>query len=279
MKFQLQSDIHLEFDGLFRPFNQGADVLILAGDICVADYFTRSEDSPYHMEALTYKAFFKHVSEQFPHVIYLQGNHESYNGRLDKTKAILTEALAEFPNIHVMDRDVLELGGVRFVVATLWTDMNNNCPITDRIIAEGMNDYRIIKYDDGRHIGRLYPEQTKLIHRDTVKWIQEVVQGHDNVVVCTHMAPTKMSIHPRYVNDHYMNGAYSSNLDNLILDNPQIRVWIHGHIHSSCAYYAGDTFVSCNPKGYYNENKGFDPNYVIDMHNLPAKFDAVRWKG
>jgi hypothetical protein len=47
-----------------------------------------------------------------------------------------------------------------------------------------------------------------------------------------------------------MNGAYSTDLDNWILDRRQIKLWTHGHTHESFDYMIGTTRVVCNPRGY-----------------------------
>jgi hypothetical protein len=49
-----------------------------------------------------------------------------------------------------------------------------------------------------------------------------------------------------------MNGAYSSDLDQFILDRPQIKLWTHGHTHEPFDYMIGSTRVVCNPRGYIN---------------------------
>ena len=47
-----------------------------------------------------------------------------------------------------------------------------------------------------------------------------------------------------------MNGAYSSDLSELMLDHPQIRMWTHGHTHHNFDYMIGQCRVVCNPRGY-----------------------------
>jgi predicted phosphodiesterase len=47
-----------------------------------------------------------------------------------------------------------------------------------------------------------------------------------------------------------MNGNFASRLDDLILDHPEIAVWVHGHMHNPSDYQVGDTRVLCNPRGY-----------------------------
>ena len=47
-----------------------------------------------------------------------------------------------------------------------------------------------------------------------------------------------------------MNGGYSSDLSEFILDNPQIKLWTHGHTHEDFDYMIGSTRIVCNPRGY-----------------------------
>ena len=69
-------------------------------------------------------------------------------------------------------------------------------------------------------------------------------------VVCTHHTPSYASIHPRYANSELMNGAYTSDLSEFILDHPKIKLWTHGHTHEDFDYMIGTTRVVCNPRGY-----------------------------
>jgi len=52
------------------------------------------------------------------------------------------------------------------------------------------------------------------------------------------------------VHDTLMNGAYSSSLDDFIVDHPQIKLWTHGHTHEDFDYMVGSTRIVCNPRGY-----------------------------
>jgi Icc-related predicted phosphoesterase len=72
----------------------------------------------------------------------------------------------------------------------------------------------------------------------------------NKIVVITHHAPSPSSIHDKYMNDDLMNGNFYTNMDQFILDNPQIQLWIHGHMHDPFDYGIGGTRVVCNPRGY-----------------------------
>ena len=84
MKIALASDVHLEFGDL-EFTNEGADVLVLAGDIMIAQYLydhtadtiQRSIDlgnklGDRQKEATKYRGFLERASSQFKHVISLQ---------------------------------------------------------------------------------------------------------------------------------------------------------------------------------------------------------------
>jgi hypothetical protein len=55
-----------------------------------------------------------------------------------------------------------------------------------------------------------------------------------------------------------MNGAYSTNLDEFILDNRNIKLWTHGHTHHEFDYMIGTCRVVCNPRGYDGQEEQAD---------------------
>jgi hypothetical protein len=64
------------------------------------------------------------------------------------------------------------------------------------------------------------------------------------------MHPVRGSIHEKYAYDRLMNGNFASDMDAFILANPQIQLWIHGHMHDPFDYGIGGTRIVCNPRGY-----------------------------
>jgi Icc-related predicted phosphoesterase len=85
-----------------------------------------------------------------------------------------------------------------------------------------------------------------------LEYLKLMVSGKPDrkVVVVGHHAPSKLSTHPRYKDEDIMNGAYSSDLSEYILDHPQIKLWTHGHTHEDFDYLIGSTRIVCNPRGY-----------------------------
>jgi hypothetical protein len=101
-------------------------------------------------------------------------------------------------------------------------------------------------------------------------YIRDIVEANatSKVVVVTHHSPSKASIKPKYAGDNLMNGAYSSDLSEFILDNPQIKLWTHGHTHDVFDYMIGGTRIVCNPRGYkgYEERaEEFDPTFSVEV--------------
>lgn len=262
MKIQLMSDLHLEFEPTFRPDNVGSDVLVLSGDVCVANYFTRSELSPYYDRAMLFHDFFTHVTNEWDNVVYVAGNHENYHGYIDTTYQVLRNML-QFRNLHILDNQYVDIGEVRFVGTTLWTDINRGCPVTENYLRGAMNDFRIIQWK--KNYRRFTPLDAKSLHTHALYNIVENSRDHDKVVVCTHHAPTFQSVHPKYHSKTYMNGGYYSELTDFIMTRPQIKLWTHGHMHDCFDYEVGTTRVWCNPRGYNDENPNFEKNKIVEI--------------
>ena len=276
MKFALCSDVHLEFGALELQNTENADVLILSGDICVAkdvrvkdDYglMGKNDNNKIH-------TFFQECCERFPHVIYIMGNHEHYHGDFAKSLGNLREHLGYLVNLHILEKEFVPLGDCLFFGGSLWTDMNKEDPITIQRIKGYMNDYRIIEDSDemvsfktflpnpdkpGEEIAvfkerpsKFSPEKSVAEHKEMLKVIEHFVKQNPNTktVVCGHHAPSKLSTKPQYEKDVMVNGAYSSDLSEFILDHPSIKLWTHGHTHHEFDYMIGSTRIFCNPRGY-----------------------------
>jgi predicted phosphodiesterase len=290
MKFALASDVHLEFGELEIKNTENADVLVLAGDICVAadlgdrDSFNVMGE---HTRSNKFHKFFVDCCTEFTHVVYVMGNHEHYNGDYAITAMKLKDKLGYLKNLHILDKEVFVLDDVTFIGGTLWTDMNNEDETTLHAMSGMMNDFRcvdnsdrkvsyktpVFKYDANGEVvrdeksspviermefhtrsARFSPEDAVVDHKQMMTFIQTVVEGKGDqkFVVVGHHAPSKKSTHPRYAHEKVMNGGYSTNLDEYILDHPQIKVWVHGHTHEDFDYKIGDTRIVCNPRGYIN---------------------------
>ena len=262
MIIALGSDIHLEFGDL-EFTNEGADVLVLAGDIMIAQYLhdhtpesiQRSIDlgnklGDKQKEAIKYRDFLKRASAQFKHVIMIAGNHEFYHGRWYQSLETIKLECNQFANIYLLEDQVKEIDDVMFVGATLWTDMNKNDWYTKYSVKQGMSDFRIIKNDkNGYH--SLHPDDVIVRHTKSLEFIKNTIANTSKkIVVVTHHAPSDLSVAECYKSHELMNGAYRSNLEEVIMDS-NVTHWYHGHTHHSFDYMLGNTRVVCNPRGYF----------------------------
>jgi len=268
MKIAVCSDIHLEFGPIELNNTDNANVLILSGDICVARDLPYSDSKKGDIS----RNFFRMCALRFPHVLYVMGNHEHYHGDFATTGKIIKEELAQYANVHLLDRETKVIDDVTFIGGTLWTDMNGEDGITLMHMKSMMNDFRMVEnsarkthYRDtvgNAHIriARFTPDDAVEDHKKMLEYIKIMVEGkHDQkFVVVGHHAPSKASTHPRYINETIMNGGYSSDLSEFILDHPQIKLWTHGHTHENFDYLIGSTRIFCNPRGYINYEDSAD---------------------
>ena len=282
MKIKVVSDLHLEFSDVNIPNDENCDVLILSGDIMVAEDLHDHPESSYGMYsnvnldnlgrrqavALRFRDFLKRVSFQFPHVIYVAGNHEFYHGRWDASLDHLREECAKFPNVYFLERDMKVIDNVVFVGGTLWTDMNKEDSLTMFTIRSIMNDFKVIKKDNDNWTN-LKPVDTTIRHRKTLDYIRLIVDENKDkkCVVVGHHSPSFLSAHELYKDDTLMNGAYHSSLEEFIMDRPQIKLWTHGHTHYAFDYVIGETRVVCNPRGYEGHEPygGWDKTKFIEI--------------
>lgn len=293
MKVAVCSDLHLEFQDLFLKNTEGADVLVLSGDIIVAADLDMRDRRQTEMglaraRSERFHDFFCRVCFEFPHVIYVAGNHEHYHGDFKYTLDSLKMKLYMHDNLHILDKEAFKLGDYTFVGSTLWTDMNKEDPLTLYHIKSMMNDFRCVQNSnrevtyrasvpkdkpvgmtDQEFLALPSDERSKTVfksrpatfcpedaveeHRkslDYIKFIVSEAKPNEKVVVVGHHTPSLRSCAEKYNNDPLMNGGYHSSLDEFIMDHPQIVLWTHGHTHENMDYMIGDTRVFCNPRGY-----------------------------
>jgi hypothetical protein len=116
-----------------------------------------------------------------------------------------------------------------------------------------MTDFRRIRISPSYR--RLDPGYIVDLHRISRRWLAERLLEQTNVptVVVTHHAPHPLSLEPGGMADPLCAG-YASDCSGLMAN--QVRLWIHGHVHSVSDYRVGDTRVVCNPRGYW-------PNWLV----------------
>lgn len=288
MKIGICSDLHLEFAPVTIENTEEVKVLILSGDILVErdldEYNIKQIESGFARKTSTrYHEFFENVCSQFPYVLYVAGNHEHYHGDFKFTLSELKKKLSHYKNLYILDKECIFIEDTMFVGGTLWTNMNNEDPLTLHAIGSMMNDFICVKNSDRyvyrnvpiyeynedgslkkdadgkmmqlgmkkkEEVARFSPQDAVEENRKCFDYIKFIVEGNDKVVVIGHHTPSTQSCHPRYAHDQLMNGGYHNSYEEYIMDHPQIKLWTHGHTHELYDYMIGETRVVCNPRGY-----------------------------
>jgi Icc-related predicted phosphoesterase len=254
MKVQIFSDLHVDVYPI-KPITivPGVDLVIVAGDTC---------------EGVLHA--FEHLRRIVPMnipIAMVLGNHEYYR-RFIPDELALARSQAAAHNICVLENDTVELGGVRFVGATLWTSYQvygeANAARVMSACAKGMNDYRLIGWQKKPWL-RFRPQEAALLHHRSKTTITETLAAPfvGPTVVVSHHAVHWDSILPRFRSDP-VTGAFVSDLSELI-EAYQPTLWVHGHVHNSSDYLVGKTRVLCNPHGYGTENATFDDSLVVEL--------------
>ncbi len=257
MKIQVMSDLHLEFGAFDIPATD-ADVILLAGDIHVGvkaiDWIKKQSDKP---------------------VIYVLGNHVYYGQKFPDLQEKIREE-CEGTNIHFLEKESVNIDGVRFLGCTLWTDFELfDSQQSSMYEAElCMNDFRKIKAHIDGQWRKLKPFDCLKDHQESREWLAHELQDTSlPTVVVTHHAPSNQSNAARFKSSS-LAPAFASKLETFI-EKHQPELWIHGHMHNSSDYRLGKTRVLCNPRGYFGieKNRSFDPEFTVEIEEEIIKME------
>lgn len=260
MKIAILSDLHNEFGVPYRPTNSvlSADVVVLAGDI---DLGTRGAEWALN----TFEG---------KQLVYVAGNHEFYNHVFEEVVKQLMTLDAKNDNFHFLNPRSVDIGDVRFIGGTLWTDFGGD-PANAAICKHMINDFNYIRRSGDLPFETKYVEQLNNLHKSHIIYDLTHHRGKKNVVV-THFAPSFQSIHPRFAGNT-TNHYFATHLDSIIEDlKPDL--WIHGHVHNHFDYMIGDTRVIANPRGYvrsqWHDTRLYDPNASDDPYDYVKAEDT-----
>jgi Icc-related predicted phosphoesterase len=241
MRLQLLSDLHFEFhrDGgralVEECHATGVDVLLLAGDIAVAEGIG---------PALTLFA------ERYPQVIYVHGNHEFYGSDRARVLAHTRDVCKRLGNVHLLDCESVELGGQRFVGAPLWFARSDAALRYER----HLNDFNLI---------RGYADWVYAEHERARSYFEREARPGD--VVITHHLPALPCVLPKYKDDP-LNCYFVSDLQHVMREH-RPALWVHGHTHGNVDLVCEGTRVRCNPFGYarHEENPEFVERLILEV--------------
>lgn len=255
MKIRILSDLHIDVSKFsIKPI--GEDLLILAGDISNKPEDTFNFIKKYIQQGLNLELELK--------VIFIMGNHDYYNDTIkDRLKYWKHFEQKLGPNFHFLHQNSIVLGDIEFYGTTLWSDVD----ISD------VTDDKFFYYNDFNYIRKtgIYNKITPSDYSELYKQDLDKLTGFLDKetkfkrVIITHHLPSYKSVNEKY-KDSYNNDLFASNLDDLILNHTEdIKLWIHGHTHSSVDYKIGNTRILCNPRGYIDENEEFKQDLMVEL--------------
>jgi hypothetical protein len=262
MQISILSDLHVNCRPKWVPEKiPDADLCVCAGDI----------DEGGVVQSVNWLQ--EHLLPSIP-VLFVCGNHEFYGGSIKEGLEEGRRAAHGIKDFHFLDDDILDLGGIRFIGATLWTDFQlQDTPEISMTAAHwAMSDFRRIKMSK-RPYKRFEPVDALRLHQASRAFLDHALEksaGRPTVVV-THHAPSPRSIPAEYANSR-LSPAFASDLEDLILKY-QPMLWVHGHIHAPLDYRIGKTRIACNPLGYPGEIKP-EHLYLERIINLSEDFDV-----
>lgn len=253
MKIRLLSDLHTEFRLPYKTQSfshyRGEDVLVLAGDI--------ASGSTNVMDVIK---FFK--DQGFPHIVYVAGNHEYYGTSIEDFNTKMTEKCAKLDNVHFLNRNSVDVNGVQFIGATLWTNFRDD-PMAALLAKKYIADFKHIRDFTTNDAKAMLLTDWDFISRETFK------HQDKKCVVVTHFLPTDACISPRFRDPRFsdLNPYFANDLSAKIEAFNDVT-WLFGHTHDAVDIMCGSTRLVCNPHGYYtamNDGIGFDPFKTIEV--------------
>jgi predicted phosphodiesterase len=271
MNIQLLSDLHLEVHPQFTPEpHPEADVLVLAGDIGSYQPGSKLVDDDFGLARFSP---LPHLGAWPTPVIFVPGNHEYDQQDFDAAHSRLRQTCDRLGLIW-LERETVQLQGVRFVGTTLWSDFDAlaegagahlSALLKTREKAFRAANFYLRKTGSTRHGQPMMAEQVReqaLVCQD---WLREALcQPFDGpTVAVTHFAPSLRSADPRYGLTPGTAG-FCNALDALLV---HAQLWLHGHLHAPSDYRVGHCRVVANPLGYARkgEQDAFHPKHCVRL--------------
>ena len=284
------SDIHADINrNKNYAFNFGDDFVINCGDTA-GDAITCRDWNKTHIQKgvvvlgnhLGYSPSYpelnnlKHVEENLKNYGHSTHVKNTKNEQIYEVGVALTGRTA---GPLILSNSETEYEGIKILGTTLYTDFNlygedhkEECMayaqkyMNDfkRITVIGHREYKqnrdgswekLLKKRSNSQIRLFTPQDHAYYFNFSLGFLKQKVQEYKNkpIIIVTHHAPSPYCISPQYQGS-MLNPAFASNLNQFILENPQIRLWCFGHVHSSFDFILGETRLVCEPFGYGNEN-------------------------
>lgn len=242
--------------------------------------------------------------------VTIAGNHLGYSmdfpklGRkhVDNTKNVqlvrIGKSFTGANGLRLLSNSEITYKGIKILGTTLFTDFalygEEHIEECMQYAKKAMNDFQLVtskghrSYEESEdgikavylkkeewNVRDFTPQDHAYFFKHSMKYLKEKVEEYSDkpIIIVTHHAPSPYSISLQYTGS-MLNPAFASNLNQFIVEHPQIRLWCHGHVHTPFDYILGETRVVCCPFGYNNENNADLPyNYGkrIATENVKSK--------
>lgn len=260
MRIALYSDLHLEMalhpKGLpaWEAPELDVDVVILAGDIGS------------HTRGIEWAANAFRQCPVSPDIIYVAGNHEYYGEHIASLTADMRKTAAKL-GIHFLENNAIEIGGVRFIGTTLWSDFelygDDRSTASIHEARGHISDYSTIF---GANRKFVEPRDTIQLHREARTFLEsELAKPFDGkTVVVTHFAPHLDCVEKRFEGG-LLTPYFTVDMAPLMEKRP-IALWAFGHTHYNVDFVDHGCRVISNQRGYPREQSpGFRDDLVIEV--------------
>lgn len=237
-----------------------ADVCVVAGDFC--------PDLIQSIECL------ESISKRMP-VVYIPGNRDFYTSSIfpRSMEGILKAAkarAADIGNIHILQNESVELAGVTFIGATLWSDLAGK---DVEPLLPTWNDFRAIYRSSGLPFT---PEDQTKEFKKSKRFILKASKQRKTPlsVVVSHTVP-----HPAGYPSRYTTSPYRVFMENDFSDFLETEhaptAWIFANGEERCDAIVGNTRLLSNPCGHVTgvpepENPNFDPGRTVTIGETAA---------
>jgi len=241
LRIQVLSDLHLEFhpdqgDAFVAELDPtDVDVLVVAGDLTIDKFLFNT---------------LVQLSDLFPQVLMVCGNHEYYKSNRGRVHRKLEKAQARLSNFHWLHETAVTIDGQRFIGTTLWFSED---PLSVTY-EHRLNDFLVIQG---------FRQWVYEANGKAVRWLQRTIEATD--VVVTHHVPAFKGQGSRWKGSE-LSRFYVTDLTKEI-EHLQPKLWCYGHTHDSQDFHIGATRLVCNPFGYkgYEENPDFDRKLIVEV--------------
>ena len=248
MKIQIVSDLHWwhnkdQWEKHIQNLD-GADVLVVAGDLNCGSFNGRSIPEDKHQLAKLTEYGLEYLASRWQKVVICWGNHDLYWGK--------------FPEYcgHVE-----KIGDVTFICTPLFTDVSK----TFWGAVKAFVDFSRILDDQGNRIKLVH---YGMYHKRCKAFLEDaVIAAEGKVVVVTHHLPSWRLIDDEYKGDDW-SPLFATEMDLFIRKySHKISLWVHGHSHEPDDRIIEGVRVIRNPLGYLGlgEGRRFNPSLIVEL--------------